>query len=313
MAAMDFLRRGLGVPTEDDRQKARDELKAMSLKHTPGERLAVAMADLAVGSRPGERKPLPDGLVRIMLPELANDARPLPQDHDQRRLAIARAVVRTVDRHLEQGSDSGLGKDLGRAVRLEAVRNTHAPGVMVGSLEDTLAKRTERQGMEVASFLSHGDAVERQHAVHIKAIPQRGEVHKTVERLRGVIPTTQRVPPSGPELGAWVDKGLRIERAMARAGLMEPQAIVRSAHAVMREAPVETLSREPRARPDFSAPKPTTPEARRDAITRWMTAPGRTTPVAATQEARQDAERDVVPARNPAMQAAMAASQGRAM
>jgi hypothetical protein len=311
---MDSVRRAFGYTTEEDRKAAASTMRDMSLHPTPANRLAVEVADVLVGRHPGERRPLPDGLVRLMVPELSHEARPLPTDHDVRRLTIAEAVVRTVDRHLDHGSDAGVGRELGRAVRREAVRNMRGPSVMAGSLDNALRERTERHGMEVAAFMAYGDAVEKQHVRHVQDLPRRGEVGKTVERLRE-LPAFRgaKVPERGPELGSWVDRGLRVERAMARSGIMAPEQVVRSAHAVMRDAPVETLSLEPRARPNFEAAEKIEGPARRTAVEQWLTSPQNTVPPAAVRGSPGPERTPDLQPLSPSMQASLAASRGRGM
>lgn len=311
MAAFDFIRRGAGLATERERQIVREEISAITRQNTPSARLAMTFADMVTGQ--GGQRPTTDGMIRIMVPELAHDARPLPKDVDHRRLVIAKAVMKTVDRHLEHGSDSHLGPDIGRAVRTEAVRNLHAVSIMSGSLERTLERRSDQHGKEVAAYLAYGDAVERQHQAHVKAIPSKGELPRTIERIRanGI---GREVPAGGQELADWVDKGLRTERAMARSGMMPPENIVKAAHSVMRNAPVETLSREPRARPDFSRPIPVDISQRRSEIAQWHTAPGRTTPIAAMDRTETErATQTASPQKGVTIQAALATSRSNAM
>lgn len=317
MPIIDDMRRAFGIRTMEDRDAVARGHEAMERDHTPAGRLARDIAYAAV-PREGEagRRPLPDGLVKVMLPELAHDPRPLPRDPEVRRLQIAEAASRMIDRHVQYGSDQRLGPELGRAVREDAVRRTGASDVIAVPMDGVLDGRSQKGGRKVAAYLAHGQKVEEHHRRLVRSLPERGAVPDTVARLASIREMhPERAPASGPALGAWVDAGLRTERAMARAGLLTPDRIVAAASQTMRNTPeavVGTLAAEPRARPDFDAARRLDPSARREAVQGWMTTSERPTPNAAAREAPTVRERAPGPAMNPAIAAGLAA-RGRSM
>lgn len=291
MQIIDDMRHFFGIRTQQDRDAVARGLEALERDMTPAGRLARDVAYAAVPTEAG-RRPLPDGLVRMMLPEIPNDARPLPRDPDVRRLQIAEAAARTIEKHLAQGYEQWLGPELGRAVRQESVTRSLGAGMTAQPLDKVLENRSERLGLSVAAYLAHGAKVEAHHKDMVREIPARGMVSKTVDRLRGIGEMhPDRAPESGPALGAWVDRGLRTERAMARAGLLAPKRIIAAADATMgatAEGRVAALAAEPRARPDFQATQTMQPAARRDLVRSWMTSAERPTPTAANRTQSND-------------------------
>jgi len=262
MAIVDKLKARIGFAGRDERAQAQAFMQELSRSGTPEARLATGMAEALVPSDRG-RRPDPDGMVRLAIPDLVRDPRPLPRDPDMRRMHIASAVLVSAERHVAEGSDEGLVPELGRAARQESVLRLSLGDVRRNGIDKALAQRSETRARTVAAYLSDGAPVEEHMRRLLDEIPKRGETPATLERLREnreFHPTRQ--PESGPPLKAWVHEGLRSERAAARAGLVEPVRIVRIAEQTMKGADIERMSTYGRARPDFEAARGMDPAAR---------------------------------------------------
>lgn len=253
MPIVEDLRARIGFARRDGRGEAQAFMTELSRSQTPESRLALGMANAMVPADAG-RRPDPDGLVRLAVPDMMRDPRPLPKDPDMRRMHIATAVLASAERHVRDGSDEGLVPELGRAARRETVGRLTLGDVRRNGLDRALAERSETRARTVAAYLSDGAPVEQHMRKLLDEIPKRGETMGTLERLRENREFhSTRQPPNGPPLKAWVHEGLTAERAAARAGLIEPTRIVRIAEQTMKGADVERLSTYGRARPDFEA------------------------------------------------------------
>jgi hypothetical protein len=253
MAIMEDLKARIGFARRDERDQAQAFMQELSRSAAPEARLAVGMAEALVPSDHGRRHD-PDGMVRLAVPDLMRDPRPLPKDPDTRRMHIASAVLASAERHVRDGSDEGLVPELGRAARLESVLHLSLGDVRRNGIDKALAQRSETRARTVAAYLSDGAPVEQHMRKLLDEIPRRGETPATLQRLRENREFHQkRQPDSGPPLKAWVHEGLTAERAAARAGLIEPARIVRIAEQTMKGADIERLSTYGRARPDFEA------------------------------------------------------------
>jgi len=253
MPFVDDIRRRIGMTAQRDRDDAKTYMTELSYRHDAASRLAYGVAEAMVPRDPS-RTPDPDGMVRLALPSLQDDARPLPRDPDLRRQYIARATMSVARAQIEKGSDEGLVPALGRAAREEAVRHVPVHVARVRGIERTLVEAARGSARTVAAYLSDGKPIQNHMARHLLDVPKRGETPRTLERLRDVREFhPRRQPASGPDLRDWVRDGLDAERTAARAGLIEPSRVVRIAASVMQEADVERLSTHPRARPDYGA------------------------------------------------------------
>lgn len=253
MPLADDIRRRLGIAPQRDRDDAAAYMTELSHRHDAPSRLARDMAEAMVPRDPS-RRPDPDGMVRLALPSLQDDARPLPKDPEMRRRFIAQATMSVAVRQMETGSDEGLVPTLGRAAREDAVRHVPVHVARTRGIERTLAEAARTSARTVAAYLSDGSPIREHMATHLLDVPKRGETPRTLERLRDVREFhPRRQPAGGAELRDWVRDGLDAERTAARAGLIEPARVVRIAAAVMQGADVERLSTYPRARPDYEA------------------------------------------------------------
>lgn len=236
-------RRAMGPSVMDELAKRAD----------PEAKLASSLAEELVPSDP-KRRADPDGLLRLALPALMHQAAPLPVDRDARREFVARTILDSIGRHMRDGPDEGLNPPLGDAARREGVRSVTLRDVRTRGLDASLADRGRDAARVTAAYLADGPEVGKHLDAHLVSIPQRGETLRTLERLRDIREFhTSRQPPSGPDLRAWVRKGLDVERAASRAGLIDPDRIVGIAKRTMRDADVERLSTLPRSRPDFQS------------------------------------------------------------
>jgi len=293
MAIVEDLKARIGFARRDERAQAQAFMQELSRGSTPESRLAVGMAEAMVPSDRG-RRPDPDGLVRLAVPDLMRDPRPIPSDPDVRRMHIASAVLVSAERHVSEGSDEGLMPELGRAARRESLARLTLGDVRRNGIDAALTQRSETRARTVAAYLSDGAPVEEHMRKLLDEIPKRGETVCTLERLRDnreFHPTRQ--PPNGPALKAWVHEGLAAERAAARAGLIEPARIVRIAQQTMKGADVERLSTYGRARPDFETARTMDPVMRQKAFAdavRQMRNPAQTiaSPVLGTEKGAPD-------------------------
>lgn len=271
MSIADDLRNRIGFTRRDDRGEAQAFMQELSRRIDPEARLAAGLAQALVPTDRGRRAD-PDGLVRLAVPDLKNDPRPLPTDPDMRRRHIATAVLASAERHVRDGSDEGLVPELGRAARRETVRGLTLGDVRRSGIDAALKDRGETKARTVAAYLSNGTPIQEHMGKLLEEIPKRGETPRTLERLRDNREFhSARQPAGGPDLKTWVRQGLDAERAAARAGLLAPAPIVRIAEETMKGADVERLSTLGRARPDFVAAAELDPAGRQKAFTASMT------------------------------------------
>lgn len=266
MAILKDLKTRFGIGRQDERFQAQAFMQELSRQTTPEARLAAGMAEALVPSERGRRAD-PDGLVRLAVPDLMKDPRPLPTDPQVRRMHIASAVLALAERHVSCGPDEGLVPELGRAARRETIAQLTLGDVRRRGIDKALAQRSETCARTVAAYLSDGPEIERHMRGLLDEIPRRGETMATLERLRENREFHQAPQPSnGPPLKAWVHEGLKAERAAARAGLIEPARIVRIAGRTMKGADIERLSTYGRARPDFESARKMDPAMRQQAF-----------------------------------------------
>jgi len=108
MALFDGVRRMVGLTTEEDRARARDRMTEISASKEPAARFAAAFAEDLT-----KRDIVDPSAVRRAIPGIGR----LSADVVIRRTQIAEALVETGERFVKHGSDNGLGRELGQALR----------------------------------------------------------------------------------------------------------------------------------------------------------------------------------------------------
>lgn len=152
----DGLRRATGRPTDEEIEEARRIRAQATISPRSDQRLAAMFADAYVSQPDAEAHRAFQGTT----------PKSLPRDPDLRWVAIGKAAIDTIHRHVDHGSDHHLSPEIARQARLAALGDI-AEIPTKRQLAYVLHDQTKARSDEIRNYLGTGpevDAARNRHA-----------------------------------------------------------------------------------------------------------------------------------------------------